>query len=498
LTSIVVRADASVEIGSGHLRRCLVLAERLRQRGAGVTFICRRLPGHLGELLAARDFPVVWLSPAAPWTPAADAAATAAILESVPEKPAWLIVDHYRLDRDWERRLRPLAARIMVIDDLADRAHDCDLLLDQNYHGDEDEAQERYRGLVPAACRLLLGPRYALLDPRFAARRAAAGEEADVTGKEKPRLLLFFGGTDPGNETGRALEGIKPLLPALAVEVVVGAGNPHRQLVREMCAGLPGVRYHCQVEDMAALLAEVDLAVGAGGTSAWERCCLGVPSIVASIAANQVPLAVPLARDGYLLYLGEAAALVPADYRQAVATLLRSPWWRAFMARRCRQLADGRGVFRVVDRLLPPALTLRRARAADEASLLAWRNAPENRRFSFSPAVITAQEHHEWFARCLAAADRELLIGEEDGRPVGVLRYDLAGEEALVSIYLVPGCHGRGYGRALLAAGSFWLRRQRPAVKRLRAEVLPANRAARQLFDAAGFAASHLVFRQEL
>ncbi len=494
---VVIRADASVAIGSGHLRRCLVLAESLRRAGARVSFLCRSLPANLAALLARREFPVSLLPAATSPEPAADAAAVAARLRDSGERPAWLVVDHYRLDRTWEQVLRPLVDRIMVIDDLADRPHDCDLLLDQNFHG--VEPGERYRHLVPAACRLLLGPRFALLDARFAARREAAGfVPAAATGKDKPCVLLFFGGTDPGNETTRALQGLEPLLDRLRLKVVVGADNPHRELVRELCARHAGVEYHCQVEDMAAFLAGVDLAVGAGGTSVWERCCLGVPGIVVSIAPNQVPLAVPLAAEGFLLYLGKAADLTPRDYRAAVAVMLRSPWWLQFLSRRVLELVDGRGAERVAGFLLPPVITVRRARAADEEMLLLWRNAPENRRFSFSPAVITPEEHRKWLTRCLAAADRELLVGEEEGRPVGVLRYDRDGREALVSIYLVPGNHGRGRGGALLAAGEEWLRRRWPEVQTLRAEVLPGNRAARRLFAAAGFSEDFAVFRKKI
>ncbi|MEH6873424.1 MAG: UDP-2,4-diacetamido-2,4,6-trideoxy-beta-L-altropyranose hydrolase [Candidatus Competibacter sp.] len=310
---VAIRADASIQIGSGHVMRCLTLAEALRERGAEVHFVCRDLPGHLGGVLADKGYLVQWLpAPAAegaaipahtahsawlgvPW--AVDADQTRERLTGWPEID-WLIVDHYALDRAWESRLRPLVKRIMVIDDLADRPHDCDLLLDQNLY---EGMEQRYAGLVPADCRLLLGPRYALLRPEFRKAREQLRQRDGVV----RRILVFFGGADPTNETAKALRAIQRLeRPDIAVDVVVGAANPHRAEIEALCAELPNASFHCQVANMAELMARADLAIGAGGSTVWERCALNLPSIIWVVAENQNKSIEYLAKSGLLISIG--------------------------------------------------------------------------------------------------------------------------------------------------------------------------------------------------
>jgi UDP-2,4-diacetamido-2,4,6-trideoxy-beta-L-altropyranose hydrolase len=289
---IVFRVDSSVRIGSGHLMRCRTLAEELKQRGAEVHFICRRHSGNLIELLR-ETFPLHELPPPpvdtqnasdedyAAWlgvSQVQDAADTIAALQG--ERPDWLIVDHYSLDKSWETALRPHIGRIMVIDDLANRAHDCDLLLDQNLYAD---METRYTDLVPSHCQLLLGPKYALLRPEFReARKNLRTRDGTVK-----RILVFFGGTDPTNETAKVIQALKLLELDCTVDVVVGGSNPHKARIKQACADLGHFNYHEQINNMAELMAQADLAIGAGGSATWERCCLGVPTLVTAIAENQ-------------------------------------------------------------------------------------------------------------------------------------------------------------------------------------------------------------------
>jgi len=197
------------------------------------------------------------------------------------KKIDWLVVDHYALDRRWEEQMRPFVRKIMVIDDLADHPHDCDLLLDQNLY---EDMETRYDGLVPEHCIKLLGPKYALLRRGFREARANL-RERDGTVK---RILVFFGGSDSTNETAKALEAIQLLgRPDIAVDVVVGLSNPHKDGIKEMCSIMPNAKYYCQVDNMAELMAQADLAVGAGGSATWERCFLGLPSITIITAKNQ-------------------------------------------------------------------------------------------------------------------------------------------------------------------------------------------------------------------
>lgn len=289
--SIIIRADASVQMGTGHVMRCLTLAESLAKRGAAVSFLCRELAGNLCDHIEARGFRTFRLAPGAD-----DAGATEEILEEL--KPDWLVVDNYALDAAWESRMRPLAGRIMVIDDLADRRHDCDLLLDQNYYAD---LESRYLGLVPETCRLFLGPRHALLRPEFPEARSAMAERTGTV----TRVLVFFGGSDSTNETGKALEALARFKEkALSADVVVGASNPRKELIREQCAALPGVAFHCQVPNMAHFMADADFAFGAGGTATWERCFLGLPAAAIVLARNQLEVIRAVEGAGALRNLG--------------------------------------------------------------------------------------------------------------------------------------------------------------------------------------------------
>ena len=215
----------------------------------------------------------------------------------------WLVVDHYALDGRWERMQRNRAPRILAIDDLADRVHDCDILLDQNL---VLEIDSRYRGRLPAACKPLLGPHYALLRPEFAEqRKSLAGRSGEIR-----RILVSYGGSDPGNETARALSAIKGLsTDRLAVDAVVGMSNPHGDSIAKLCQEMPHATLHRGAENMAELMKRADLAIGAGGVMSWERCCLALPTIAVDIADNQTGALTALAAAGAVAYLGSAPSV---------------------------------------------------------------------------------------------------------------------------------------------------------------------------------------------
>lgn len=350
----VIRVDASTHTGLGHLVRCRTLATFLRARGAGIRFICRAHPGHRIADLEADAFPVGTLPTPPPatiadddyagWlgvTQAQDAAETLTALGD--GRPDWLIVDHYGLDAEWEQALRPRVGRILVIDDLANRRHDCDLLLDQNHvrHG-----SARYQALLPTGARLLLGPRYALLHPAYREWRQTLRPR---TG-EVLHLLIFFGGSDPRNLTGLALNALAmPALAHLTVNVVVGANNPHQTRIAAQVATRPSARLYGPRPHLADLMAEADLAIGAGGATTWERCCLGLPSLVVSIADNQRPASTALAADGFIQYLGDQDGVTVATLREAVLSLVSDPVRRRALSMAGTELVDGEGAMRVIE-----------------------------------------------------------------------------------------------------------------------------------------------------
>jgi UDP-2,4-diacetamido-2,4,6-trideoxy-beta-L-altropyranose hydrolase len=328
----LIRTDASVQIGTGHVMRCLTLAGDLAKEGTEVFFVTRDWPGNLSGLIRERGFQVFvlpgpdsaglhdeleWLRDH--WEE--DAAETQRLIcnNKTAGVRSRLVVDHYSLDAQWERALRSSVNEIMVIDDLANRPHDCDVLLDQNYYRDMDR---RYRGLVPGDCRLLLGPKYALLRPEFhEAKRQLRQRDGTIR-----RILVFFGGSDPTGETVKALEAFKLLgLTDVIADVVVGASNPHRAAIERLCAGMPATRFHCQVANMAELIAGADLAIGAGGSVTWERCYLGLSALVITVAANQVETIRDLAETGAVWYLGRHEEVSVEKLAQAVEKLRKEP-----------------------------------------------------------------------------------------------------------------------------------------------------------------------------
>ena len=319
--NIVIRADSSIEIGSGHIMRCLTLADQLVADGAKVGFVCRQLPGAMIDAIRQRGHSCMLVRPDGE-DARNDAAATHAAIgaaEDFSVSVDWLVVDHYGLDAEWEELMRPFVRNIMVIDDLANRPHDCDLLLDQNFY---EGFESRYERLLPDSARCLLGPVHVLLRPEFSdARRTLRRRDGSVG-----RILVFFGGSDPTNQTQRVLEGIDTLRrPDICVDVVVGSANPHREGVRAFCEARPWASFHCQISNMAELIAAADLGVGAGGAAMWERCALGLPTVTVVFADNQVQTTRDVAQTGAIAYLGWASELSSVDYADAIRGLLDRP-----------------------------------------------------------------------------------------------------------------------------------------------------------------------------
>ncbi len=361
MTNVAFRVDSSARIGSGHLMRCLTLAEEMQARGSSVVFICRDLAGNLTDLVQRKGFKVIRLKapPASlgangpgqdyeewlgvPWSQDADE--TRQVL-AAGAPVDWLIIDHYALGQGWEQRLRSQVQRILVIDDLANRSHDCDCLLDQNLCRNMGE---RYHDRVPRNCRQLLGPQYALLRKEFGAARESLRERPESVNN----VLLFFGGADPTNETEKALDALDLVNQAsFSTAVVVGQSNPNQQRIQSRCSQRPRTQSHVQTANMADLMTQADLALGASGSSTWERCCLGLPSLTVSIADNQVPIAEEADRAGLLVNMGRASEVTAQGIADHFISLMGDSARRRAMGRRGLDLVDGRGGQRVAMTLL--------------------------------------------------------------------------------------------------------------------------------------------------
>jgi len=493
---VLVRADASMTLGSGHIARCLTLANVLRQDGAEVVFACRELPGHLLQRLEDQGYLAHRLpgryaqeqtgahsETVLPWQ--ADIEALNHALKD--QSPFdWLIVDHYGLDARWERAARRFADRLMAIDDLANRPHAADVLLDQNYSA---QALDRpYAQWLNDDCKAFLGPRFALLRDEFQCQPIAIKPRVE-------RVLVNFGGYDNARQvhaTMLALQGFDDL----HVDFVAGQDNPEWAAMTELAKAHPRWRMHALVGDFFTLMQQADLFIGAGGGTTWERAALGLPTICVSVALNQQVNATLLAEAGAQLYLGAHESLDPQRLVQAIALLCANRELRQSFATASRALVDGKGARRMAVALAEPLLELRQASGLDATLLFEGRNAAHVRQWAFNRDLIDWEGHVAWLERSLQNPQRLILIGETARGPIGMLRYDRDGERAEVSIYLFEGQTGVGWGQALLSGGERFLRRHWPQTRVIEAQVLADNAVSASLFQKAGYSQAERHFQR--
>ena len=483
--NIAFRVDASNQIGTGHFMRCLTLADELKKQGGQIRFISRNLPPHLSEMLNSKGMEYISLIMEAiqesidelthsSWlgtSQTQDAQATTQALAD--QSWDWIVVDHYALDERWESAVRMSCKKLMVIDDLADRQHYCDVLLDQNYYVD---MQTRYLSKVPAHCQLLLGPQYALLREEFRTLR----EKVKVRTGNVKKILVFFGGGDADNHTSLAMQALAELNSKQQVDVVIGVQHPNREQIQQACIN-HGFICHVQTTRMAELMAEADLAIGAGGTATWERCCLGLPTICFCLAENQHKLISDGAAAGFL-YAPISGRDLLEVIRDHVRSLLENPSLIKLISDVGMKLVNGKGSSRVASAMGINFIEINRATKDNSKNLFEWRNNPKIREASRNPDIISWDEHQRWFDAVLADENRELVIGVRGNRSVGVVRFDIENDVAEVSIYLVPGADSIGYGRNLLLSSEQWLKTSRPEIKMIRASVLGKNEASKNLF----------------
>ncbi len=355
---IAIRTDASLLIGSGHVMRCKTLADELRKNGADILFICRDHPGNLVMLLTDDGYSVTLLLPPnlsdvvqadksddyATWLGVEQSEDAEQTLEALVNfHPDWLVVDHYGLDEYWEKKLRKHVGKIFVLDDLADRPHECDVLLNQNLL---DGRANAYQGLVPHHCRKLLGPRFALLRPEFRKARETLRERNGTIG----RILVFFGGVDPTGETIKALEALEMLgRPDIVVDVVVGSNNTRGDEIVALCRSMSNVTFHQQISNMAELMSSADLGIGGGGTASWERCCVGLPSMIITLSANQDPIAKAISGAKAAFYLGASPNVQAVEIENFVRNLTHRQNLLIEASVRSKVLVDACGSERIVN-----------------------------------------------------------------------------------------------------------------------------------------------------
>ena len=479
---VVFRVGASGEIGFGHLSRCINLAEVLRSRGNRVSFICRDDESKSFRALEDRLFATVLLPSLAAGevcNQQQDADQTIESLKGM--RPDWLVVDNYGLDKQWEQVIRPHVAKIAVIEDLPNRQHDCDLLLDQNY---SDRSNETFRGQVPNACELLLGPRFALISEEFQRIREIKTKPVN----ELKRIFVFCGGSDPQNLTQQVIDELSiDELSNVAIDVVIGGQNKNfnREALRKL---KPNFEIREAGGEFAQIIRRADLAIGAGGTTTWERMCLGIPSIVVSIAENQNSACEELGRDGLINYLGTQSSLKPGAIREAVFEA-KTEYASLFdQIARGQILVDGRGCERVAEAMYPSAesdFVVRLAKSEDCIEFFNWVNDPEVREQSLTTSIIQWEDHKKWFTEKISSASCEMYVMEASGLPVGQVRFEKSGDVADINYSLDKLVRNRRLASILLEM-AIEKYRKRDAVL-LKAAVRSENKRSRSVFFKLGF-----------
>lgn len=478
----VFRVDASPEIGGGHAVRCLALADALKLAGwrcafAGISETVKTVPELLQESYYWWPLNTDTLGEEEP-----------AQLHARARNCNLLVVDHYRRDSQFETACRGWAHQVLVIDDLADRSHNADLLHDPLI----GRRAADYAHLIPRSCRMLIGPVYTPLRTQFFQVRHKA-LSCRLEHKKLDRVMVSLGASDIGNVTAVVLEGLRQVSTELTIDVVMGSSSPHINAVRRLAETLPHhIRMHVGVTDMAALMSLADVAIGAAGTSSWERCALGLPTLLIITAENQYATADALVTCGAVQNLGKGTTITSDRVAEAVQEFAQSPVRRIEMARKAALVCDGRGAARLAMVVAPAwakdgkPVTLRPTSMDDAAIMLAWQSAPGVRRFSRNPASPTNSEHWDWLAARLETPGCLFSIILHDQDPAGILRLDAIHNASRptfeISILIAPERQGIGLAHAALILA----RRLAPEAE-LVADVYKENEASHALFRGAGF-----------
>ena len=472
--NLLIRSDASVTMGTGHVMRCLALAQAWQDAGGRALFAVAESTSAVQARVGAECEVLAVLSEAGT---VEDANETIALARK--QNAEWIAVDGYYFTADYQRALKKEGFKLLFFDDYGhSRHHSADLVLNQNVCASES----LYASRDPQT-RLLLGPRYCLLRREFSFWRDWKREVPPV-GR---RLLVTMGGSDPENVTAKVVEALALIqLEDLEAIIVVGGSSPHPELQKRERHPGKKISVRRDVTNVPELMAWADAAVSSAGTTCWELCLLAVPALLVDVAENQTPLARELARRHCAIHMGGPRDFTAAKLAEQIEKLLRSREVRRNLSLRSRELVDGRGAGRVVS-AMRARLRLRPAGENDCRLLWEWANDPHVRAAAFSSAPIPWEQHKVWFASKMKDPDCRILVAEDgQGKAVGQLRVDWRShEDGHIDVSLAAECRGIGYGSVLIELGATSVFAEKG--ERLHAFVKVENQASRQAFEQAGF-----------
>ncbi|MGD0792422.1 MAG: UDP-2,4-diacetamido-2,4,6-trideoxy-beta-L-altropyranose hydrolase [Terriglobales bacterium] len=473
---LLIRADASFAIGTGHVMRCLALAQAWRDAGGHAIFMMADATPAVEERLRNEGFEVA--RAAVRVGSAADAEETAQLAHK--HGASWVVVDGYEFGAEYQASLKSRGLKVLFIDDNGHAGHySADLVLNQNAH-----AREAFYPSRDASTRLLLGPRFAMLRREFTSWRGWRREIPAVA----RRVLVTMGGSDPDNVTQRVVEAILPE-GEFEATIVAGGSNPHLAGLREF-VGNSGraVRLVENASSMPELIARADVAVAGAGTTSWEMCFLGLPALLIVLADNQQGIADELGKQGVMVHLGRGSDLARITIATQLRNLADSPVVRREMSERGRALVDGCGAERVVSALKRESLSIRLVEYGDCKLLWEWANDPVVRASAFSSEPIPWDDHVAWFREKLNDRNCRMFVAlDASAVPAGQIRFDQRGaSHADVDITVDGRFRGLGYASRLIDLGTNWAFTEW-GLKQLNAFVKPENVASAKAFERAGF-----------
>ena len=497
---VVFRVDASLKMGTGHVMRCLALAQTLKENGANVEFICRKHERNLIDKIRSNKFTVYelglsgedkidtklshshWLGA----TQKQDASECIDILKA--EKTDWLIVDHYAIDEDWHRELKPYCEKLIAIDDLADRKHQCDILLDQTF----GRQQDGYSALTPKGCELLLGSQYALLRPEFSKWRTYSIERRSKP--EFKQLLINMGGVDVNDFTGQVLDELKTctLLSDVHITIVMGGTAPHLESVKSKAIMLPyKTEVKVDIDNMAEIMANSDIAIGAAGSSTWERCCLGLPTIQIVIAKNQQFLAETLACRNIVK--------LAKKVKETICLLEKSSKWMKGVGNSALEICDGMGTYKVFNKMTDRKIFLEEfgevdlcnyvnLNENDKLQALNMRNHPQIKKWMYSRDSISEENHFGFIKNLEIDIERRYFLVKQKDNIIGSINFSKINFENSVElgIYTNPFLQSKGAGKILESAASQYAFIELD-VEKIKLEVFPSNERAIRFYNKCGF-----------
>jgi UDP-2,4-diacetamido-2,4,6-trideoxy-beta-L-altropyranose hydrolase len=476
---LIVCAESGVQVGTGHVMRCLALAQAWKRGGGAVTFLLREGLAGIEQRIRGEGFLLETLP--IECGPSPEAFVRAVLRAGAP----LVVLDGYSFDARVQAMLTGAGIRVLTLDDYG-HATDYPVrwVLNQNVY-----AVPQMYTQTNADTRLLLGPAYALLRDEFL---PWIGWKRSIPDRAR-KVLITIGGSDPDNASEQVLRSLAFLARIdkdkdLEVTLVVGSGNPHGEALQAASERCPvPVRIARSVQDMPAWMAWADVAIAGAGVTSYELCYMGLPSLLLIVAENQRRIAERLSELGMAANAGPAREFRGELFAGQLQALIESSHQRGEMSQRMLELVDGFGSDRVRAALLDRELRLRLVRESDRRLLFEWAHDPVARAASFHRAAISREDHDRWFAERLADPNSVIYIGEKAaGEPVGIVRFQINGESAVLSVNVAPEFRRQGWGRELIALSTHSLVRA-GSVRRVDAFVKPENQASARLFEASGF-----------